>query len=224
MAGTLADMLTRIASELARSDLATQTRNAISDAIAIYQKERFRFSESVPDAPKTFNTVAGRYIYTTADLGVIGTLMKIDYVLVNIGNTRISLLKQPPENIKIYNQLGTMSGQPMWYGYEGNEMLIGPIPSQAYAIEVCGFFRIAAPANDAEADNPWMVDAERLIRSRAKFELATHVTRNPIMQAAMSPDPPAPGQPMGASYREWRDLKAEANRVTKLGRVKPMQF
>ena len=224
MANDLATMKSRIASEIARSDLTTQIASAINDAILIYQKERFRFSESTPSAPKTFVTVANQYIYTSSDLGVIGTLEKIDYVLVNIGSTRVKLLRQPPENIKIYNQLGTMSGQPMWYGYEGNQLIIGPVPSIAYTIEVCGFFIVAAPVNDSEANNPWMIDAERLIRARAKFELATHVTRNPTMAAAMSPDAPAPGEKPGAAYREWRDLKGEANRLTRTGRVQPMQF
>lgn len=216
---TLAIMKSRVASELARSNLTPQIASAITTAIQSYQRERFRFSESTPSAPMTFATVANQYVYTTADLGVIGTIKKIDYVLANIGNTRIALLRQDPENIKIYNQLGTMSGQPMWYGYEGNELLIGPVPSQAYTIELCGFFEIAEPATDAEVGNPWMIDAELLIRSRAKYEIAVHVTRNQLMAAAMSPY-----QAPGAAYMAWRELKGEGNRVTATGRIRPMQF
>jgi hypothetical protein len=44
--------------------------------------------------------------------------------------------------------------------------------------------------------------AERLIRSRAKYEIALHVTRNATMVSAMSPDEPPAGQqaaPRGAT-------------------------
>lgn len=224
MANDLAAMKARIASELARSDLTTQIASAITDAITVYQKERFRFSETTPDNPKTLTTVAQQYIYTSADLADIPTLEKIDYVLVNIGNTRIKLIRQDPENIKIYNQLGTMSGQPMWYAYEGNEFLLGPVPAIAYTVEICGFWKIAAPASDDEPNNPWMTVAERLIRSYAKFLLATHVTRNPIMAAAMSPDPPGPGQTPGEAYRAWRELRSEVNRLVRRNKIAPMQF
>lgn len=221
MAGTLGDMRTRIASELARSDLSSQISLAITDAIAIYQKERFRFSDAIPNAPPTFNTVLNQWIYTTADNANISTLFDFDYVLAQIGSYLQPLERLSPERIRVYNQLGFMHGQPMWYGYEGNELLFAPIPDQAYPITLGIFRRVAAPANDAEIGNPWMTDAERLIRCRAKFEIAMHVTRNPTMAAAMSPDP---GPPPGATYREWKSLKSEANKVTGSGVVRAMAF
>jgi hypothetical protein len=67
-----------------------------------------------------------------------------------------------------------------------------------------------------------MTDGEQLIRSRVKFEIATHVTRNVKMAAMMSPDPET--RPIGATYRAWRALKGEANRLASRGRVEPMQW
>src|SRR5882724_3413595 len=209
MAGTLGDMRARIAAELARADLTTQISSAINDAIAVYQKERFRFSDTIPSVPPTFNTVLNQWIYTTADNANISSAFDFDYVLAQIGSSLSQLARGTPANIRIANQLGAIHGMPMSYAIEGNELLISPVPDMAYPITLGLFRRVAAPANDTEADNPWMVDAERLIRSRAKFEIALHVTRNPTMAMAMSPDS---GPPPGATYRAWKELKSEGNR------------
>jgi hypothetical protein len=115
MAGTLGDLKNRISSELARSDFAandSRIASAINDAIAIYQKERFRFSETNPSAPVTFNTVANQAVYTASDNANIGTLLSIDYLNINIGNTVRALGRDDPEKLLIYNQLGSRPGTP----------------------------------------------------------------------------------------------------------------
>lgn len=224
MANDLAALKARIAAELLRSDLTTQIANAINDAIVIYQKERFRFSDSDPANPATFNTVVDREIYDSNDNPYIGSLYKIDRLYILIGNTQQAILPEQPRVVRLYNQ-NTMKGQPSWYAMEGNKMILSPIPSDVWTITIEAFRNVAAPADDAEANNPWMVDAEQLIRARAKYEIALHVTRNQMMAAAMSPDPPAPGQPMGAAYRAWKMLKSDANRYSSVaGRIRPMAF
>lgn len=227
MANDLAAMKARIALELARSDLTTQIASAITDAIGVYASERFTFSEVPADGTVTFNTVAGQAVYTSADCADLGTLYKIDAVNININSATIfELRRETPERLIIYNQqAGIMTGQPSWYAYENGKMIISARPDRAYLITLALFRNIAAPASDAEASNPWMTTAEQLIRSRAKFELATHVTRNPTMAAAMSPDPPAEnGGKVGASWRAWTALKGVVNRSSSTGRVRPMPF
>ena len=118
-----------------------------------------------------------------------------------------------------------MRGQVTAFAYEGNKLILSPIPSSVWQITVEAFRNVGAPVNDSEADNVWMNDAEYLIRSRTKYELALHVLRNPTLAQSMSPDPPPPGSgSMGASYREWKRLKGDTNRITSMGRVRPMQF
>lgn len=225
MAGTLADMKARIAREIARSDLTTQIADAITDAIGIYQKERFRFNETVPDGARTFQTVAGQAIYTSADNADIATVQHLDYVLMQVGITLFALRREDPVILRMYNQTSQMMGQPGWFAYEGDEMLISAIPDKAYTIILGGYFVAPAPASDAEVGNKWMTDAERLIRARAKYEIACHVTRNDKMKQAMSPDAPDEnGGVVGATYRELRNLKAEANRITGRGVIRPMQW
>lgn len=221
---TLATMKTRIASEIARADLTTQIASAITDAITVYQHERFRFSDTLPNTMPTFATVAGRSVYTSADNAAISAAHKISNVYVLIGDTQQELGRSTPSTVFTYNQAGTMTGQPSWFAFEGDQLVLSPVPAAVYTITMDLFRNVAAPASDSEASNPWMIEAERLIRARAKYELAVHVTRNPTMAAAMSPDPPAGGQPMGAAWREYKLLKGAANRVTSRGVVAPMRF
>src|SRR5665811_732630 len=169
MAGTLGDMITRIGGEINRPDLITsgQVALAITDAIQIYQQERFAFSEVPPDGTQTFNTIAGQAYYTKADNPNLGTLLKIDRVNINIGTaTVLQLRREDPETLIIYNQQArTMKGQPSWYAYENGQMIISAIPDQAYLITLGLFLSVPAPLTLVEADNPWMTTAEQMILS-----------------------------------------------------------
>lgn len=217
MANDLLAMKARISRDLARPDITSSSQDiadAINTAIEQYQNTRFRFSDIIPNSPPTFNTVAGRYIYTSADNANISTLMKIDYVLIQIGNIQQGLSRTSAEAVKLYNQTTTMQGQPSSYAYEGNQLLLAAIPSQAWTITLGLFRNVPAPASDGEADNPWMIDGELLIRSRAKYEIATHRLRNPTMAATM----------WDAAQKAWSAMKAEANRTHYTGRLRPMRF
>ena len=225
VAGTLGYMKARIARELARNNLTDQIADAINDAISAYADERFRFSDINPAAPPTFNTVVGQYIYGSAANPNISTAYNIDYVNINIGAATVQYLnRRTPEDIKLYLQVNTMRGVPSDFAYEGNSLLLAPSPAAVYLVTLGLFLNVPAPADDNEVGNPWMTVAERLIRSRAKFEIATHVTRNPVMARAMSPDASQDGQQDGATYRAYVDLKGQANRITGRGVVRAMQF
>lgn len=227
---TLGVMKARVASELARGNLTTQIADAITTAISVYQKERFRFNESLPQADVTFNTVAGEPYYsgvapTITPVTSLPTLQKIDYLNILIGNTVQALSRLQPEEIRLLNFANTQSGQPINWALEGETLMFYPTPSAAWPITIGAFFQYPAPANDAEVGNRWMTDGELLIRSRAKYEIALHVTRNPAMQVAMSPYPPQGGQMEGhAAYWAWKDLKGEANRLTARGRIRATRF
>lgn len=227
MAGTLADMKARIARELARSDLSTDIADAINDAINAYSQERFSFSEDMADGTWQMNTVAAQAVYTSSDLPLFATSLRIDKINALIGATAIrELVRKDPNELLLYNQrTGTINGQPMWWAFENGKLLISPVPDKAYQLNFSVFKNVAAPASDSETDNPWMTTAERLIRSRAKFEIATHRTRNAVMAQTMSPEAPADnGGVVGAAWREWKRLKGTSNRRSGTGRVRPVQF
>jgi hypothetical protein len=97
-------------------------------------------------------------------------------------------------------------------------------PAGPYLISVGGHVQYAAPTGDAQTGNRWMTDGERLIRSRAKYQIAQHVTRNATMALMMSPVEPTPGQLPGATYEAYRELRVEANRMQRRGVIRPMYF
>lgn len=227
MPETLAGMIARVGAELRRPDLIAggQVATAINDAIKIYQKERFRFSDAGPSVPPSWNTVAGQWIYGAADNANIPTWFYVEALNVTIGNTTEQLSHYRPEEIYLLNETGTQSGQPECWAYDGNSVILYPIPSAAWLITMVGHKLVPAPATPDEANNPWMTVAEQLIRSRAKYEIATHITRNPEMAQDMSPDADGNRQGRaGSTYRAWRSLKGETNKVKGRGRVVAMRF
>lgn len=227
-------MISRIASEIRRPLLAVGTPDAqtsvialaILDAIAIYQKDRFRISDIDPSVPPFFNTVQGQYVYTVSDNANIQTIYAIDALNVYVGSTAEKMTKRTPEEILLLNQQNQQSGQPTDWAYQGNKIILYPIPSAVWQVFIVGHVQIAPPANlNAEITNPWMNWAEQLIRCHAKYEIATHITRNAEMATAMSPD--ANGGPdgrPGETWRAWRRLKSETNKITGRSRVRAMQF
>lgn len=224
---TKGNMITRIALEIRRPLLAANgtISAAINDAIAIYQKDRFRISDIDPSVPPSFPTVVGRSVYTFADNENISTIYVIDYLNVFVGSTVEPMTKRTPEEILLLIQQNQQSGQPTDYAYQGNKILIYPVPSAVWTIYIGGHVQIPAPTADDEEGNPWMNWAEQLIRCHAKYEIATHITRNPTMAKAMSPD--ANGGPdgmPGETWRAWRRLKNETNKIKSTGRVRAMRF
>ena len=238
---TLANMIFRIAAELGgRFDLAgaigsatQQTpnseaiRNAINTAITVYQKSRFRFNEMDPSNPGTFNTNPQQSVYTAADNPVISSNYFIDYLNLNVGNTLLQLDQVSPERQHLNIQLFIQYGMPTTWAYEGNSIILYPIPVATYPIYIGAHLLLPGPTSDTDNTNVWMQphQGERLIRCRAKYEIATHVTRNAAMQASLSPFPDGNNGTAGETYRAFQALKAEGNKITSTrSRMIPMAF
>jgi hypothetical protein len=206
-------MKARIADELARSDLTSQIAYAITDAIAAYQGERWHFNESRTTI--SFSTVDGQEFYTSSDDADIANIRKIDYCVLYVGNDTRQLTYERPEVMEHLTVNGTQEGTPWSYGWYDNKLRLYPVPDTTYTIRIAAHVKVAAPASDGEASNPWMTDAERLIRSRAKLELALHVLRDDALAATMAE----------AVKEAWSDLKATTNMLfAGDGRITAMEF
>jgi hypothetical protein len=217
-------MVVAITYELgARSDLAANGTilRYINNAIEIYQKERFRFNELTPRTPFTLNTQQGKYFYDGTDDVRIPRLYLIDYINYVLGTTVEKMLRVTPEEVYLALQTGQEAGPPQTWAWDGQSIIIYPNPpAQVYQLTIGGYLQYAAPATGDEVNNIWMNDAEMLIRSRAKFEIAQHVTRDEKMMARMDHNP----QTNGAAAQAYRMLKGEANKIRGTSRVKAMQF
>jgi hypothetical protein len=211
MANDLAQMKSRIADEMARGDLTSQIAFAIGDAISFYQNERFIFNES---RDITFTTVAGQDFYGAAANAAIPSMWSFDYLILYLGSIPWPVKRRTPLEVEILNNNGLVSGQPYNYAWYNKQIRLGPVPDGVYTMRIAGRITYAAPATDDEAGNPWMIDAEKLIRSRAKYELALNVTQDSDM-----------AQIMAAQVSEAFDqLKGAANRLTATGEIEPTQF
>jgi len=207
----------------ARSDLAANGTilRYINNAIEIYQKERFRFNELTPRTPFTLNTVQGKYYYDVTDDPRIPLLFDIDYINYILGTTVEKMERCTPEEIYLALQTGQEAGPPQAWAWDGQSIILYPNPpAQVYQLTIGGYLQFAGPATGAETTNVWMNDAEMLIRSRAKFEIAQHVTRDEKMMARMDHDPKS----NGAAAQAYRMLKGEANKIRGTSRVRAMQF
>lgn len=208
---TLSVMKARIADELARDDLTSQIAYAITDAIDRYQSERFWFNES---RDLSFSTVASQEYYTSSDNALIPNLYAIDGVFMTVGSTVTELKPYDVQEIERLSDNGTQTGEPFGYCYYQKKIRLYPVPTQVYTVRVPGLVKFAAPTSDSEADNVWMTDAERLIRSRAKYNLALDVTRDTELATTMA----------AAVSEAFDQLKGRTNRQTGTGTIKTVQF
>lgn len=209
---TLTIMKARIASEIRRSNVSDAIASAITTAIEAYQKDRFSFNET---RAFTITTVASQEFYTSSDDADLGNIIKFDYVKLFLGDTPYDLHPEPPERIELLSKNGTQINQPLAYCWYGNALRLCPVPNTAYTIRIACVKKVAAPATDGEADNPWMTTAERLIRCRAKYELYAHVLKELPMMQLFDPDRDSPTKsPTKAAFD---DLKSATNQLTQQG-------
>lgn len=210
-------MKARIADELARDDLTTQIGYAINDAISAYNNERFYFNES---RDLTFVTVQGQDFYTSSDLADMPNIIKIDWMKLYLNNYPYALFASSPEELEALSIAGTSMGQPYQYCWYQQKIRIYPIPSTAgLTIRIGAVISQAPPANDSVTGNPWMADAERLIRSRAKWELARHVLNDDDLALRMGgPTTDTEGDPDGGAVGDaLKNLRVKTKRLTQIG-------
>jgi hypothetical protein len=208
---TLSVMKQRIADEVARSDLTSMIAYAISDAISYYQSKRFLFNES---RDIEFDTASDQEFYDKYDNAAIPNLMKIDYVKLDLDGWAYTLCRADPEELEDYS---AASGQPTSYTYYDRQIRLYPVPDQAWTIRIAGHLKLDEPASDTEKHNAWMVEAERLIRARAKLNLARNVN-------AAGLTPTFADKAIAIYSAEERDafdeMKMRTNAIHATGRVK----
>src|SRR5690606_10612221 len=177
------------------------------------QATRFHFNEG---RTVTFTTVAGQEFYDADDAANLAKLWTIDYMVYYVGDTPYHLHQMTPAEMEGASANASNTGEPGAWCWYGDQIRLYPAPSAAYTVRVGGFMSVSAPASDAEADNPWMTHAERLIRSRAKLELALHVLIDQSMGAVM-------GEAVREALAQLME-KTTKRTITNQGRVRAMAF
>lgn len=170
---TYGALKTRIADELARSDLTSQIVLAIDGAIKFYQPERFWFN----DATASFSTVAGTDTY--AQLNIVE---QIDSLTVTVNGAREPLLRVTFQEMEALYGSGTR-GIPTHYCVYDELVRLSPVPDAVYTMRIAtvtnyvDWSPYTVPLSDA-ATSPWTDEAEELIRLHAKVDLLENVIRD----------------------------------------------
>lgn len=215
MAGTYADMQSRIAREIIRSSLTTEIKEAIQSAIQDYEGERFHFNERTYLCP----TTSGKQSYAVpADLtqedgtalGTGETLLEIDSMICYLNNWPLPLRPVSSGWINAY-QSTNFIGQPAYYAFFNNTIRLSPIPNGAYSLKMTGLARLTTLSGDTDT-NGWMVDGEKLIREHAKLLLYRDILRNQEMAQAAGT---AEAEAFAALKRKY-DAR-QSNRLTAWG-------
>jgi len=202
-------MLAEIEDDLERSDT-TAIRTKVLGAIRHYQSTRFWFNEG---RATTFNTVASQsdYVFGTDISEVFYT---VDGAWVTFGTSILEVRKCDYRDLETLLDGNGSESVPTLCAYVDNTLRLYPVPDIAYSVRVTGHEKIDAPASDAEADNPWMVEAYDLIKARAMAKLFAERYRDAegaAIQRAVEGD-------------ALSELRASTNAKTGTGSFRPTQF
>lgn len=179
---TRGELRTAITGDLADQTKSSEITKAIAEAIRFYQRKRLWFSET---REKTFQTVAGQTWYSKAYDADIGTIKKLDAVVLELTNNDFPLRQIDGPQLELITDGNASSAQPTHYAYYGQQIGLFPIPNAAFTVRLMGHFTVDGPLTDEEEDNPWMVEAFELIRARCVREIAFYKHRDyTLAQAA----------------------------------------
>lgn len=203
---TLAQMRTRIADDLNRSDLSTQIDKAINRAIEHYESEFFWFKETTG----TFSTVANQESYSSSDAAFIALISKIDYARITISSSyKPELMLRTYAYVQERNS-SNLTGEPCDLAWYQNKIYLADIPNSVWTVTVSYQKKYAELSNDSDT-NDFTTDAEDLIESRAKAWLYARVIKD-IEQAQI------------AQAEEMQALKSLQYKTTRLVSSRTIQY
>jgi hypothetical protein len=218
-------LASRIADDLARTDLTTQISNAIDDAIEHWKTTRLHFNET---RSVTFTSVANQAIFTSSDSESIPLMFEIDTMHVSESGGIPEFVgrdgkKQDFNTVHDLILTGGGTGKPYMWAWFDRSIYLYPIPeSTNYTFRLTGAIEKAAPASGNEANNVWMTEAFDLLRCHAKGLVYLHVI-NALDKAALMLGPQLDGRG-GACGAAYRRLRREASDKRGLGVISPSRF
>lgn len=208
--GTYLDLQNNIASDLSRTDLTSQIKSAIGDAIEQYANSRFYFNVT---RSLTFNTVIGQRAYGASDLPQIPNIIGIDTMFLFDAGRPLELDKYEADEFEWLQSTSTGNGRPCAYTYIDSQILVWPLPVAIYPIRPHMHYLLDTLVNDTDT-NAWTNDAEKLIRCHAKLLLYTNVLEDTDGMQRMSVQI--------QSYKDSLDYQTSARMAT--GKIRPTSF
>lgn len=173
---TYGNMVTKIASELSRDDLAStdagiaSIREAIRSAVYFYQPHAMFVNEAIATSP----TVAGTSTY---DLPTdLVSLTQLDFIQNNVV---YPLTRRWYQRLDAMDSIvsGAIQGFPEEYDIYNHQVRLFPTPSDVYTLRFIYYAGLPFPETDG-ASSFWTTTGEALIRARAKYTLNMDVIRD----------------------------------------------
>lgn len=161
--------------------------------------------------------------------GGSGAGLTLNITVNGAGQVQAVTIANGGQGYVVGNVISTVLG-----GGVGFQMMVSAINATGqgpYLMSIGAHVQLPAPMNfigstgQDTTGNRWFTDGEKLIRSRAKYELAINVLRDAELATKMSPYPPEQnGGVVGAAWDAYDMLTAEMNRMLSRGRISPMAF
>lgn len=202
--GTYQALQTRIADEIARTDLTEQIKKAVLTAVEFYRDDRFWFNEGEVQV----NTEDG-----TANQTIPVTFGEIDVATVTVSGNRYDLGVVSYGDIRSRVLQTTLKGQPVDIAIFDEQIWYYPIPDNVYVVTLSGlvyFTELSANGNT----NAWTTEAEQLIRVHAKADLFANIIRNDKEAQKM----------ISMAEAIWSRLMKKTVQKIGAGRLKPIKF
>jgi hypothetical protein len=156
--------------------------DAIRDAVAFYETERFSFNEGNGDngAGVTIDTVAGADAYAVPVLA-----LQIDEIQYLQGNADYYLTRWSwGDYRRAVSDRSAVQGPSTHYALHGGYLYFYPTPDSVTTITISGIVRLTPyPLTAASATNAWTEVALPLIRAHAAWDLSINRLQNPDMAA-----------------------------------------
>lgn len=156
---SFADLKTRLADDLDRTDMGTQIDRELRQAVKHYEKQRWWFNEQ----QATSATVANQ-----ANYSIPADLLVLDSLEITISSRRIKLNEILwGRYLEEYRYSTTTPSVPSDWAYYTDQLWLGPIPNAVYTLNL-NYVRTLYPASFTDGTvNEWTNYAEDLITSRA---------------------------------------------------------
>ncbi len=175
---TLGTMKTRIADEIARTDLTSQIALCITSAI----EEHERFGWWFQETSFSFDLTSGQTQYTTSDNANIPLMIDFDSVTVTGSGSDpgwgLKLEKWPYSAIQARLQSNAET-LPSVYSFWEESLWFAPEPGSGYAVKVAGKKKLTTLSESTDT-NAWMVTGEILIRQTAKHSYRSIRSRSSV--------------------------------------------
>ncbi len=194
----------RFAATTTASGLGVEIRQAINDAVADYDQNRFEFNEALWEAIAE----VGRSVYPLPD-----EFLLVDTFRLTLNGSSYTLLeRQHWDWIDRVDTPTSNQGYPAYYAIYAKQFRLYPSPQEAFPMRVSGVAALTpAPLVNDTDTNAWMVEGERLVRARAKEILYRDVLHSPEKADIAAT----------VASQQFTELRQHANEFVATGSIAP---